>query len=94
MNMVQYLEEHGSNLTEEGARNIFKMIADGVVNLHSQNLVHFDLKLDNILVNIDQDGKVIDLCISDLGLAKSQGKFQTNIDFDGTLLYMAPEMFQ
>ena len=74
-------------------RQIFKMIAEGVNYIHSMGLVHFDLKFDNILINVDTDGNITDLRISDFGLTRSNKEFKTNVDSDGTLVYMAPEMF-
>lgn len=69
------------------------MIAEGVAYIHSMNIVHFDLKLDNILINLDTQDNITDLRISDFGLSRSLNKFNTNTDCDGTLNYMAPEMF-
>ena len=70
------------------------MIAESVSYLHSMNIAHFDLKLDNILVNVDSSGIITDLCISDFGLSRSFCEFKNSIDFDGTWIYMAPEMYE
>jgi len=69
------------------------MIVDGIVYIHSKDIVHFDLKLDNILVKVNNDGVVTDLCISDFDLSRSNRQFRTNTDNDGTKQYMAPEFF-
>jgi len=58
------------------------------------NIAHFDLKLDNILVNVGSNGIITDLCISDFGLSRSFSDFKKSIDFDGTWIYMAPEMYE
>lgn len=71
------------------------MIVEGMVYLDSNNLVHYDLKLDNILINLDADGHVTDLCISDFGLTQSNRENRTNAKghgASGSLSYMAPEM--
>jgi len=71
------------------------MIVEGMVYLDSCNLVHFDLKLDNILVNLDQENNVTNLCITDFGLTQSNRQNSTNekgAGASGTLSYMAPEM--
>ena len=69
------------------------MIVEGIAYIHSMKIVHFDLKLDNILVNFDSQGTITDLRISDFGLSRSFNEFSTNTDFDGSLVYMAPEMY-
>lgn len=58
--------------------------------------MHCDLKLENILLNYDDDSfQVRDLCISDFGLSHRIKKRSTNGDgaVFGTTSYMAPEMF-
>ena len=70
------------------------MIVEGVAYIHSMKIVHFDLKPDNILLNVDNQGYITDLRISDFGLSRSFNEFNSNTDFDGTLSYMSPEMFE
>ena len=48
--MLQRVE---SPLQEPEVCRIFQMIANGIEYCHRQGVVHCDLKLDNILVNID-----------------------------------------
>jgi serine/threonine protein kinase len=53
-------------LTEEVAKVIFKQIIDGLGYIHSKNIIHRDIKLDNIL--LDGKGQVK---IGDFGVSKS-----------------------
>ena len=54
-------------LDEEHAKQIIKQVATGVQALHQRNIVHRDIKLDNILMtNTTRDASVR---IADLGSA-------------------------
>lgn len=56
--------------------------------------MHRDIKLDNILVSVDERGNIYDLKLADFGKAVKftvQEKFKT---FCGTIGYIPPEMLQ
>uniref|UniRef100_A0A3B4FJC2 Serine/threonine kinase 33 n=2 Tax=Haplochromini TaxID=319058 RepID=A0A3B4FJC2_9CICH len=83
--------------TEDETRDIICSLADAVVHLHKRDIVHRDLKLENILVknSPDKDGDKIDVKVADFGLSvKTGGVGIENIMTHacGTLIYMAPEM--
>ncbi|KAM9408289.1 serine/threonine-protein kinase 33 [Pholidichthys leucotaenia] len=83
--------------TEDETRNIISSLADAVVYLHKRDIVHRDLKLENILVknSLDEDSGKIDIKVADFGLSvKTDGVGIENIMTEacGTLIYMAPEM--
>ena len=71
------------------ARRIFKQVAESVHYLHSQNIVHRDIKTDNIL--IDQGTKAIKLI--DFGFSVILSNAYTRLKiFCGTPSYMSPEI--
>ena len=77
-------------LAEDKVSNFAAQLALGIGYLHSCNIIHRDLKLENILVEADGTLK-----ITDFGLAKIQSKGcgSTNL-FCGTPEYISPEMIQ
>nr|KAJ0208828.1 hypothetical protein LSAT_V11C400188470 [Lactuca sativa] len=75
--------------------------AFGMEYLHSKNIVHFDLKCDNLLVNMKDPSRpicnvkqpylFIYLC-SDFGLSKMKRNTLVSSGVRGTLPWMAPEL--
>eukprot|EP00252_Welwitschia_mirabilis_P006114 TRINITY_DN1682_c0_g2_i5.p1 TRINITY_DN1682_c0_g2~~TRINITY_DN1682_c0_g2_i5.p1 ORF type:complete len:175 (-),score=43.80 TRINITY_DN1682_c0_g2_i5:76-600(-) len=65
--------------------------AFGMEYLHSKNIVHFDLKCENLLVNMRDSQRPI--CkVGDLGLSKIKQHTLVSGGVRGTLPWMAPEL--
>ncbi|XP_075506539.1 RAF-like serine/threonine-protein kinase 20 isoform X2 [Primulina tabacum] len=65
--------------------------AFGTEYLHSKNIVHFDLKCDNLLVNLKDPSRPI--CkVGDFGLSKMKRNTLVSGGVRGTLPWMAPEL--
>ncbi len=72
---------------------VLNQIANGLHYIHSRNLVHRDVKPDNILISITTPVK---MKLSDFGYVKKispQGTF-TQSGLKGTLIWMAPEILE
>ncbi|XP_039024140.1 uncharacterized protein LOC120156940 [Hibiscus syriacus] len=85
------LQKNERNLDKRKQLLIAMDVAFGMEYLHGKNIVHFDLKSDNLLVNLRDPHRPI--CkVGDLGLSKV--KCQTLIagGVRGTLPWMAPEL--
>ena len=79
--------EH-SFIDENEARLIFSELARALIHLHSQRIVHRDLKLDNIMVAASGQVKLVDF-----GLALALKDDHPISSYCGTPCYMAPEIF-
>lgn len=65
--------------------------AFGMEYLHSKNIVHFDLKCDNLLVNLSDSQRPI--CkVGDFGLSRIKRNTLVSGGVRGTLPWMAPEL--
>lgn len=73
------------DLSDLAKNIIFNQLAKAVVYLHKNNIVHRDIKLDNVMMNGDLP------VLIDFGLATVQGEYKL-IDFVGTPYYSAPEL--
>ena len=76
-----------SGLSEEEAKQLFRQILSAFTYCHNSNIIHRDIKHKNILLNTDNQIKVIDF-----GLSNFMEKGQLRSTFCGTPAYAAPEM--
>ncbi|KAG2638373.1 hypothetical protein PVAP13_2NG588100 [Panicum virgatum] len=68
-------------------------VAIGMEYLHSKDIIHFDLKCDNLLVNLNDPFRPI--CkVADFGLSKVKQTTMVSGGMRGTLPWMAPEMLE
>ncbi|ONK78913.1 uncharacterized protein A4U43_C01F940 [Asparagus officinalis] len=79
-------------LLDNGKRLLIAMdVAFGMEYLHGKNIIHFDLKSDNLLVNLRDAQRPI--CkVADLGLSKVKCQTLISGGVRGTLPWMAPEL--
>lgn len=87
------LEVRGGKLTTREFWPILSQVAEGLSHAHSMNVVHRDVKPDNIFL-LD-DGRVK---ITDFGIARAADFEQTHLTktgvMMGTLAYVSPEQLQ
>ena len=76
-----------TKLSEKTAKYIFRQLITALKHIHSHNIVHRDIKLDNILIDLNNN---IKLC--DFGVSKQIHKGMLLKDKCGTPAYIAPEI--
>uniref|UniRef100_A0A2P2JCN1 Uncharacterized protein LOC8262865 n=1 Tax=Rhizophora mucronata TaxID=61149 RepID=A0A2P2JCN1_RHIMU len=85
------LQKNERNLDKRKRLLIAMDVAFGMEYLHEKNIVHFDLKSDNLLVNLRDTHRPI--CkVGDLGLSKVKCQTLISGGVRGTLPWMAPEL--
>uniref|UniRef100_A0A8C6EH38 Serine/threonine-protein kinase 33 n=1 Tax=Microcebus murinus TaxID=30608 RepID=A0A8C6EH38_MICMU len=86
------------HFSENETRLIIQSLASAIAYLHSNDIVHRDLKLENIMVKssfIDDNNELnLNIKVTDFGLAvKKQGRGEAMLQTTcGTPIYMAPEV--
>ncbi|KAG0215266.1 hypothetical protein BGX28_000485 [Mortierella sp. GBA30] len=86
MDLFDYIELT-PYMTEDEIRAIFRQICDAVCHLHSNKIVHRDIKDENVI--LDKEGKIQLIDFGSSAYLKEGKKFDT---FCGTLDYAAPEV--
>ena len=94
----ELFEKAETHLSENQIAVIFKQILSGLSYLHSNNIVHRDLKLENILISDKEyvpitGEEYLDIKIIDFGNAKHFEKNIKDKSIVGSTYYIAPETF-
>ncbi|CAN8248481.1 unnamed protein product [Cochlearia groenlandica] len=89
--LKQFLQKKDRTIDRRKRLIIAMDTAFGMEYLHGKSIVHFDLKCENLLVNMRDPQRPI--CkIGDLGLSKVKQKTLVSGGVRGTLPWMAPEL--
>ena len=88
-----------NQLSETQIAVIFKQILSGLAYLHSNNIVHRDLKLENILIHEKEKSKttgedLFNIKIIDFGTARIFDKNKNPQSIVGSSYYIAPEVLR
>lgn len=84
--LIEYLRAQPTKrATEQNVKIIMKDVLKAIAYLHSKNIVHRDIKLQNILISKDMKIKLIDFGFSTYDN-------QIHYDFCGTPHYISPQI--
>ena len=86
--LLSYIRKR-SKLTEQIAKFIFKQIILSLQYIHNHNIIHRDIKLDNILIDLNNNIK-----ICDFGVSKKISLNDKMYEQCGTPAYIAPEILK
>ncbi|KAK3533825.1 hypothetical protein QTP70_032167 [Hemibagrus guttatus] len=95
---LKKLLQKNKRFSEEETKHIIRSLAEATVYLHKLDIVHRDLKLENILVDTyhhSNDHAMINIKITDFGLSVQKGGVRSGNMLQttcGTPKYMAPEV--
>ncbi|XP_063685494.1 phosphorylase b kinase gamma catalytic chain, skeletal muscle/heart isoform-like [Bolinopsis microptera] len=76
-------------LSEKVAANLFRQLLLGLHHLHFHDIVHRDIKMENVLMN-----EKLGIKLTDFGFAKRLEPGEALHDLCGTLSYISPEMIR
>jgi len=86
--LLQYLRLKGP-LRETLAKRLFYELISGINHLHVNNIVHRDIKCENLLISLDGSLKV-----ADFGFARQIDKYTLSETYCGSTAYTAPEVLE
>lgn len=89
MTLTQFLDQYNDQMTLDMLTCIFNGVAHALEVAHAENVLHLDIKPDNVL--IDNKGKVK---VTDFGLATLADEFGFGTANAGTIGYMPPEQMR
>lgn len=86
----QCVAERDEAFRERDVRRLMRQILEGISFLHEHNVVHLDLKPQNILLT--SEAPLGDIKIVDFGLSRMVSRDQEHREIMGTPEYVAPEI--
>lgn len=95
LNLNEYLKTRGK-FSLAAAVPLLHNLATALDYAHKQGLLHRDIKPDNILIDLDQNGQALYPYITDFGIAQFEDRgFRTETNqVLGTMAYMPPERWE
>jgi len=98
MSLREYLQQHKPSM--RSSLLLFTQLMEAILHIHQYNIVHRDMKTDNILLNIEEGWSHPQLVLTDFGCCLAEEGQSMNIPFpsreadprQGNAQHMAPEV--
>ncbi|XP_058512416.1 testis-specific serine/threonine-protein kinase 1 [Ochotona princeps] len=91
--LLEFIKTRGA-LTEDEARPKFRQLSSAIKYCHDLDIVHRDLKCENLLLDKDFNIKLSDFGFSKRCLRDDNGELALSRTFCGSAAYAAPEVLQ
>jgi len=94
---LEHLTEAGKRLSPAESVRVVRAIAEGLAAAHAADVVHRDLKPDNVLLGTASEGVAARVVITDFGIARAfrgPEAVRATQGIAGTPAYMAPEQLE
>ncbi|CAM2103150.1 testis-specific serine/threonine-protein kinase 2-like [Lepidochelys kempii] len=91
--LLEFIKSKGA-LTEDVARKMFRQLSSAIKYCHDLDIVHRDLKCENLLLDKDFNIKLSDFGFSRRLTRDENGKVILSKTFCGSAAYAAPEVLQ
>lgn len=91
--LLEFIKSKGA-MPEEIARKMFRQLCSAIKYCHDMDIVHRDLKCENLLLDKDYHIKLSDFGFSKLLARDDDGKVVHSKTFCGSAAYAAPEVLQ
>jgi len=88
--LVNFMDELRTPRRKRLAAILTSDIAHGLSRIHDKNILHRDIKPQNILIGTDDNGKIIAV-ITDFGVSVRESGDSKRSEIKGTLPYLSPE---
>lgn len=90
-NLLDYLAKHNYELKLTDKLKIFLKICKGLELLHSKGILHRDLKCENVLLSVDNNGELL-VKLADFGASRDVTNVTGKLTLIGTPSYVSPEL--
>ncbi|XP_012691767.1 testis-specific serine/threonine-protein kinase 1 [Clupea harengus] len=91
--LLEFVKSRGA-LPEDFSKKLFRQLSMAIKFLHDQDIVHRDLKCENLLLDKDFNLKVSDFGFTRRITYDDTGKMELSKTFCGSAAYAAPEVLQ